>query len=191
MTAVEATAFQSRLGKRPVPVPAGVTVTLKDSRCNVKGPKGELSMALPAQVDVAQEDGALRVTSSAEASDAPRLQGLARALLANLVQGVATGYQRILELQGTGYRAELKGRSITLNLGLSHPVIVELPASVNATIPSDTKGTVIILESPDKALLGQIAATMRSYRPPEPYNGKGVRYRGEQVRRKAGKAGKK
>ena len=184
-------AMQSRLGKRPISVPAGVTVTLKASSCEVKGPKGQLGMQLPEKVAVTQEGGVLKITSSADPSDAPRLQGLARALLANLVNGVTTGYQRVLELQGTGYRAELKGRSVTLNLGLSHPVVVDLPPSVTANIPGDSKGTIIILESPDKALLGQVAATMRSYRPPEPYNGKGVRYRGEHVRRKAGKAGKK
>ena len=187
----QAQSKQSRIGKRPIPVPSGVTIKVDGSKCEVKGPKGQLSMALPEGVSVVQEGSELKVSCSAEPSDAPRLQGLGRALLNNLVVGVSSGYQRVLELQGTGYRAELAGTKMTLNLGLSHPVVVELPQGVSADIPKDSKGTVVVLESTNKAVLGQLAATIRSYRPPEPYNGKGVRYRGEQVRRKAGKAGKK
>lgn len=182
---------QSRVGKRPVPIPKGVTVKVSDGTVNVEGPKGKLSSGLPPTVTVKQEGDALLVTSSGRGADAPRWQGLSRALLVNMVQGASQGYERTLELVGTGYRAELKGQTLTLVVGLSHPVVYELPAEVKATIPGDSKGTVLHLASPNKALLGQVAATLRSFRPPEPYAGKGVRYRGEQIRRKAGKSGKK
>lgn len=182
---------QSRVGKQPIALPKGVTVALNGSKADVKGPKGQLSMTLPSSVSVKKEGEALVVSSEADGADAPRLQGLGRALLASLVKGCAEGYERTLELVGTGYRAELKGKELHLALGLSHPVVFPLPATVNAEVPKDSKGTIIILTSPDKAALGQAAATIRSYRPPEPYAGKGVRYKGEAVRRKAGKAGKK
>ncbi|HOU93641.1 MAG TPA: 50S ribosomal protein L6, partial [Polyangiaceae bacterium] len=116
--------------------------------------------------------------------------GLARALVANLVHGAAVGYSRTLELQGTGYRAELKGRTLTVLVGRSHPCVVELPEAISCEVPKDFKGTIIELSSPNKALLGQLCATIRRFRPAEPYGGKGVRFKGEQVRRKAGKAGK-
>lgn len=181
----------SRLGKRPVPIPSGVTVDIGTTKVGVQGPKGKLETALPPTVTVKKEGDTLVVQSSASGNDAPRWQGLGRALLANMVHGASQGYERTLELVGTGYRAELKGKTLHMALGLSHPVVYELPPSVTANIPGDSKGTIVHLASPDKALLGQVAATLRSYRPPEPYAGKGVRYRGEQVRRKAGKAGKK
>jgi large subunit ribosomal protein L6 len=157
----------------------------------VKGPKGSLSLALPASVDVKQEGDGLVVKSNAAPQDAARLQGLARALLANVVKGCSEGFERTLELVGVGYRAEMKGQELNLQLGLSHTVKYPIPSGVSVTIPPDTKGTVIHLASADKGLLGQVAAVIRSFRPPEPYGGKGVRYRGEQIRRKAGKAGKK
>jgi large subunit ribosomal protein L6 len=182
---------QSRLGKIPVVVPKGITVSIATGRCDVKGPKGSLSLALPESVDVRQDGDNLVVRSNAGSDDAPRLQGLARALLANVVKGCAEGFERTLELVGVGYRAELKGQEIHMQLGLSHTVKYPLPKGVTANIPADTKGTIINLASVDKALLGQVAAQLRSFRPPEPYGGKGVRYRGEQIRRKAGKAGKK
>jgi large subunit ribosomal protein L6 len=181
----------SRVGKRPIPVPKGVTVNLANGKIDVQGPKGKLAMALPKEVSVTREGDSLIVQSSAEGRDAPRWQGLSRALLANMVQGASQGYERALELVGTGYRAELKGTTLHLALGLSHPVVYPLPAGVSANVPGDSKGTIINLSSADKALLGQVCATLRSFRPPEPYAGKGVRYRGEHVRRKAGKAGKK
>jgi large subunit ribosomal protein L6 len=181
----------SRLGKRPVAVPKGVTVQITSTTIGVQGPKGKLECPLPPTATVKQDGDELRVTSSAAGRDAARWQGLCRALLANMVHGASNGYERTLELVGTGYRAELKGRTLHMALGLSHPVVYELPAAVTANVPAESKGTVVHLSSPDKALLGQVAATLRSYRPPEPYAGKGVRYRGEQVRRKAGKAGKK
>jgi large subunit ribosomal protein L6 len=180
----------SRLGKRPIIVPKGVTVTVAKDKVDVQGPKGKLSTLIPPTVTIAQKDGTLEITSSAEGRDAPRWQGLARALLASTVKGAAEGYERVLELVGTGYRAEVKGSALHLALGLSHPVVFPLPPGLTATVPGDSKGTVIVLASADKAVLGQAAATIRSFRPPEPYAGKGVRYRGENVRRKAGKAGK-
>lgn len=182
---------QSRVGKRPVPIPKGVKVEIADGKVSVQGPKGKLVQQLPPTVAVKQDGEALLITSSASGKDAPRWQGLGRALVGSMVQGAAQGYERVLELVGTGYRAELKGKNIHLALGLSHPVVFPLPDSVSANIPGDSKGTVVILTSADKGALGQACATIRSFRPPEPYAGKGVRYRGEQIRRKAGKAGKK
>jgi large subunit ribosomal protein L6 len=182
---------ESRLGKRPVVIPKGVTVDIGATKVGVQGPKGKLENNLPPTVTVSKEGETLVVKSSAPGRDAPRWQGLCRALLANMVRGASEGYERALELVGTGYRAELKGKTLVMNVGLSHQVVYELPASVTASIPGESKGTIINLASPDKAVLGQVAATLRSYRPPEPYAGKGVRYRGEQIRRKAGKAGKK
>jgi len=180
----------SRVGKRPVAVPKGVTVTVSGQRIEVQGPKGKLTQELPAGIDIKREADSVWIESSATGRDAPRLQGLGRALLASMVKGAAEGYERTLELVGTGYRAELKGKTLHFTLGLSHPVAIELPAGVTANIPGDSKGSVLMLASADKALVGQLAAKIRSFRPPEPYGGKGVRYRGEQIRRKAGKAGK-
>ncbi len=181
---------QSRLGKRPVGVPKGVTVNVTGSKVEVQGPKGKLSRELPSAIVFKKEGDNVSVDASSAGRDASRLQGLGRALLASMVKGAAEGYERILELVGTGYRCEVKGRSLTLQLGFSHPAVFDLPPEVNAVVPPDSKGTVLILTSPDKASLGQVAATIRALRPPEPYGGKGVRYRGEQIRRKAGKAGK-
>ena len=182
---------QSRIGKRPIPVPQGVTIKLGEGMIEVAGPKGKLSKELPGQVEFKREGDVLTVLSSAPGSDGPRLQGLGRALVASMVQGVAEGFTKILELVGTGYRAEVKDRTITLSVGLSHPAVCVMPDSVTATVPPDSKGSILILTSPDKAALGQLAATLRAKRPPEPYGGKGVRLRGETLRRKAGKAGKK
>jgi large subunit ribosomal protein L6 len=181
----------SRVGKRPVVLPKGVTVAVASGKVDVQGPKGKLSMALPPTVTVKQDGDKVLVTSSAEGREAARWQGLARALIASNVKGASVGYERVLELVGTGYRCEVKGSALHLALGLSHPVVFPLPAGVTAQVPADSKGTIIILNSASKAVLGQVAATVRSFRPPEPYAGKGVRYRGENVRRKAGKAGKK
>lgn len=182
---------ESRVGKRPIGVPKGVTVALDQRKIEVKGPKGTLSMQLPESVAVREENAEIWVSSDRPAPDGPRLQGLGRALLANLVQGVSAGYERTLELVGTGYRAEVKGNVVHLALGFSHPVAYELPKAVTGKVAPDSKGSVLHLESPDKAALGQAAATIRGFRPPEPYGGKGVRYRGENILRKAGKAGKK
>lgn len=180
----------SRVGKRPIVLPKGVTVAVAGGKVDVKGPKGQLSTPLPPTVNVAQAGDKLTITSSAAGREAARWQGLARALIAANVKGAAEGYERILELVGTGYRCEVKGGAVHLALGLSHPVVFPLPAGISATVPPDSKGTILILTSANKAVLGQACATIRSFRPPEPYAGKGVRYRGENVRRKAGKAGK-
>lgn len=181
---------QSRIGKRPIPVPKGVTVNVAGGKVDVQGPKGKLSRQLPPSVVVERDGDVLRILSSAAERDAARLQGLGRQLLASMVKGVSEGFERILELVGTGYRAEVRGKSVHMSLGLSHPAVVEIPTSVNAVVPPDSKGTQIVLTSADKAIVGQLAATIRSLRPPEPYGGKGVRYRGEVIRKKAGKAGK-
>ena len=181
---------KSRVGKRAVTIPKGVTVNQTGSKLDIQGPKGKLVLELPAQVAVRKDGDSWLVESSAEGRDAARLQGLSRALLASMVKGAAEGYERSLELVGTGYRAEVKGKIVTLQLGFSHPTSIELPASITGNVPPDSKGTMLVLNSADKAALGQMAATIRSLRPPEPYGGKGVRYRGETIRRKAGKAAK-
>jgi large subunit ribosomal protein L6 len=180
----------SRVGKRPIEILKGVTVTLTGRTLEVKGPKGTLKRDLVDQVEVKIEAGKVTVTSSAKGSDGARLQGMTRAHINNMVKGAAEGYTETLELVGTGYRAEVKGTTLNLALGLSHPVIFVLPGDIKAVIPADSKGTLIVLTGSDKDLMGQTAAKLRSFRPPEPYGGKGVRYKGENVRRKAGKAGK-
>lgn len=179
----------SRVGKRPVAIPAGVTVNLKDNVIDVQGPKGKLSRVLPAGVIAKKEDVGIVVTADAKGSHHARLQGLGRALINAMVEGAANGYEKILELHGTGYRCELKGRTIHFNLSLSHPASYDLPAGLDCDIPKDSKGTVVILRSADKEQIGQACASIINLRPPEPYGGKGIRHRGEQIRRKAGKAG--
>lgn len=181
----------SRVGKRPVDVPKGVTVTVKGRTVDIKGAKGQLSQDLPSTVDVKVDGSRLHITSTAPGRDGSRLQGLVRALLASMVKGAAEGYERILELKGTGYRVDLKGTTLTFALGFSHQIVFPVPKGLTATVPADSKGTVLVLQGADKALIGQTAATIRGFRPPEPYGGKGVRYRGERVREKAGKAGGK
>jgi large subunit ribosomal protein L6 len=181
---------QSRIGKRPVAVPKGVTVTVKSGEIRVEGPKGKLARTIPGGVDVAVANGNINVTSNLPGRDASRMQGLIRALIATMVKGTTEGYAKTLELRGTGYRAEVKGTTLNLSLGFSHPVVFPLPAGIKCEIPADSKGTIMNLTGADKDLMGQTAAKIRSFRPPEPYAGKGVRYQGEKVREKAGKAGK-
>jgi large subunit ribosomal protein L6 len=181
---------ESRVGKRLVPLPKGVNVAINGRQVKVEGPKGKLSLDLPPQVTAKKDGEALKVESSAGGRDARRLQGLGRALLSSMVKGASQGYEKILELVGTGYRCEVKGKTLVLQLGLSHPASIEIPPTVSAVVPPDSKGTQLVLTSADKALLGQLAATIRALRPPEPYGGKGIRYRGEFIRRKAGKAAK-
>ncbi len=180
----------SRIGKQPVTLPKGVTATISSSDVHVKGPKGALSRKLPERTKIAQQGDLLNVTSDAPGRAAPRLQGLARALLANMVTGVSVGYEKRLELHGTGYRAELKGKTLFCSLGFSKQIEYPVPDGIDVDIPKDTKGTLVILRGADKEVVGQTAATIRAFRPPEPYGGKGVRYKGERVREKAGKAGK-
>lgn len=184
------TSKTSRVGKRPIDVPKTVTVTIKDRTVDVKGPKGQLSRPLTESVSVKTEGARLHVESNAPGRDGSRLQGLMRAIIASMVKGAAEGYERILELKGTGYRVELKGTTLHFALGFSHPIAFPLPKGITGTIPADSKGTVLVLNGADKELIGQTAAKIRGFRPPEPYGGKGVRYRGERVREKAGKAGK-
>lgn len=181
---------QSRVGKRPVVLPKGVTVNVKGSTVEVQGPKGKLAKDFPSAIKISKDGEAVKIVADASPRELARLQGLGRALLASMVKGTAEGYEKILELVGTGYRCEVKGRSINFSLGFSHPTKFDLPAQVTAVVPPDSKGTVLILSSPDKEVLGQAAATIRGIRPPEPYGGKGIRYRGETIRKKAGKAGK-
>ncbi len=192
----------SRIGKKPVELPKGVTVTVANGSIEVKGPKGTLSRALAPEVEVTVKDGVAHVTAKAdvEATIASRLSGTARSHLFNAVQGVTQGYKRGLKLEGTGYKAELKGQSLTLSLGLSHPVVFDVPKTLNVVIPGDSKNTVLLLETVDKDLLGQSVAKLQSFRPPEPYKGKGVRLMKDgsssvapdliKIRQKAGKAGK-
>jgi large subunit ribosomal protein L6 len=180
----------SRVGKRPIDLPKGVTAVVNNRKIDVKGPKGQLSRVITDRVEIKVDAGKLVVTSDAPGRDASRLQGLMRALVAGMVKGVADGYEKQLELKGTGYRAELKGTTLHFALGFSHPVVYPLPQGITATIPADSKGTLVILNGADKETIGQTAAKIRGFRPPEPYGGKGVRYKGERVREKAGKAGK-
>jgi large subunit ribosomal protein L6 len=180
----------SRVGKRPVAVPKGVTLTITGATVSAQGPKGKLAFELPPNV-IAKRDGeSVSIESSAPGRDGARLQGLGRALLASVLKGTSVGYETILELVGTGYRCEVKGKTVTLQLGYSHPCVIELNPAISGVVPPDSKGTQLVLTSADKGLLGQTAATIRDLRPPEPYGGKGVRYRGENIRRKAGKAAK-
>lgn len=180
----------SRVGKRPITLPKGVTVTIAGPKVDVKGPKGALTREIAGGVEIKNESGALQVVSNADGRDASRLQGLYRALVASMVKGVAEGYEKQLELRGTGYRVEAKGTTLHFALGFSHPVVYPLPKGITATIPPESKGTLLILNGADKEVIGQTAAKIRGFRPPEPYGGKGVRYKGEVVREKAGKAGK-
>ena len=190
MDTAASTSKTSRIGKRPIELPKGVSATVSGKSIEIKGPKGSLSKPITDTVSIKSDAGKLHVSSTAPGRDASRLQGLVRALVAAAVKGVADGYEKILELKGTGYRVELKGTTLTFALGYSHPVVYPLPKGITATIPADSKGTVLVLNGADKELIGQTAAKIRGFRPPEPYGGKGVRYRGERVREKAGKAGK-
>lgn len=185
-----ATLRQSRVGKRPVALPGGVTAAVSGSQIQVKGPKGQLSRDIPNGVSVKVDGSNVVVTPQAPGRNGPRLQGLMRALIQGMVDGAATGYTRTLQLVGTGYRAEVKGTKLNLSLGFSHPVNFELPTGIKAEVPGDSKGTIIVLTGADKQVIGQTAAKIRNFRPPEPYGGKGVRFQGERVRQKAGKAGK-
>ncbi|MBW4484297.1 MAG: 50S ribosomal protein L6 [Tildeniella torsiva UHER 1998/13D] len=178
----------SRIGKRPIPVPAKVSITIDGQDIQVKGPKGELSRTLPSGVVVLQDGETLLVNRKDDSRLARERHGLCRTLVANMVEGVSNGYQKRLEIQGIGYRAQLQGRNLNLSLGYSHPVVFEPPAGIEFVVENNTN---VVISGIDKELVGNIAASIRASRPPEPYKGKGVRYAGEQVRRKAGKSGKK
>ncbi|HEX4683736.1 MAG TPA: 50S ribosomal protein L6 [Gemmatimonadaceae bacterium] len=178
----------SRIGKLPVTVPAGVTVTVDGNTVKVKGPKGELSHRLPSGITIDKTDNTLNVSRASEETSHKSLHGLTRSLVANMVEGVTTGYRKQLEITGVGYKAEVRPYGLQLSLGFSHTIEFRAPAGIKLTAPQPTAVTI---EGFDKALVGQVAAEIRGLRPPEPYKGKGIRYAGEVIRRKAGKAGGK
>jgi large subunit ribosomal protein L6 len=177
----------SRIGRRPIAIPAGVEIDLRGAHITVRGPKGELQRTLPAAMRVRVDDGEVTVERPSEAKPHRELHGLTRTLVANMVEGVTNGYRKSLEISGVGYRAQKVGENLQLSLGYSHPVDVEAPAGISFEVETPTRLSVVGI---DKELVGQVAARVRSKRKPEPYKGKGVRYVGEQVRRKAGKTGK-
>ncbi|MEM6450915.1 MAG: 50S ribosomal protein L6 [Cyanobacteria bacterium P01_D01_bin.105] len=177
----------SRIGKKPVPVPKGVTVTIDGQKVTVKGSKGELSRDLPNSISFVQEGDEIVVSKKNDSRVARQCYGLTRTLIANMVEGVSNGYEKKLEIQGVGYRASLQGQKLVLALGYSHPVEFEPPPGITFAVEKNTNLTVTGI---DKEVVGNTAARIRAARPPEPYKGKGVRYAGEQIRRKAGKAGK-
>ena len=177
----------SRIGRLPITVPSSVDVTIDGRQLTVKGPKGTLSRSLHPDITVSREDGTFVVTRPTEQKTHKQLHGLTRTLVNNMVLGVTDGYRKGLEITGVGYRATLNGRKLTLNLGYSHPIEIEPPEGISFEVENPTRLAVVGI---DKELVGQIAAQVRSTRKPEPYKGKGVRYAGEVVRRKAGKAGK-
>jgi len=174
----------SRIGRKPIAVPDAVTVELAPGRVAVKGPKGELAQALSTDMKVEQADGALTVARPTDRGEHRALHGLTRSLIANMVEGVTEGFEKRLEIQGVGYRAQLKGKNLELALGYSHPVAIEAPEGIEFEVPQPTE---IVVRGIDKQLVGQVAADIRKRRPPEPYKGKGIRYRGEHVARKVGK----
>jgi large subunit ribosomal protein L6 len=174
----------SRIGRRPIEVPAGVTVEIGPGRVKVAGPLGELEQAIPARISVEQADGVLNVTRPTDRGPDRALHGLTRTLVANMVEGVTNGFTKQLDIIGVGYRATLKGDDLELALGFSHPVVVTPRPGISFEVPAPTQ---IIVKGTDKQVVGQTAAEIRKVRPPEPYKGKGVRYKDEQVRRKVGK----
>lgn len=175
----------SRIGKKEITLPEKVEIKLEDSGISVEGPKGKLEWNLPAGIAVTQEDGTLQVTRVSEERTIRALHGTSRSLIANMIEGVSNGFVRELEIQGVGFRAAVKGKDLDLSLGFSHPVLHPIPDALTVTVEDNTK---IKVEGIDKQLVGQFAADVRSYYPPEPYKGKGVRYKGEHVRRKQGKS---
>ena len=176
----------SRIGKKPVAIPSGVTVKIDGTTVHVKGPKGELEQTFRPEMEIAQENGTIVIRRPSDQKTHRALHGLTRALIANMVTGVSEGYRRGLEIIGVGYRAEKKGKNLVLSVGYSHLVEYPEPAGITLTAPTPTT---VLIEGIDKQRVGQVAAELRSVRPPEPYKGKGIRYQGEQVRRKAGKTG--
>ncbi len=174
----------SRIGRKPVAVPEAVSVEIGTGTIAVKGPKGELNQVFSQDMAVAQEDGTIVVSRPTDRGEHRALHGLTRSLIANMVEGVTDGFEKRLEIQGVGYRANLKGKNLELALGFSHPVSIAAPDGIEFEVPQPTE---IIVRGIDKQLVGQTAADIRKRRPPEPYKGKGIRYKGEQVLRKVGK----
>jgi large subunit ribosomal protein L6 len=178
----------SRIGKKPIPLPKGVTVTVEGNTVKVKGPKGELQRTVHPELKIALENGELTVTRPSDEARHKALHGLSRTLVANMIEGTAKGFQKTLELVGVGYKAEKRPYGLQLALGYSHAIEFRAPKGITLSAPQPTQ---IVIDGADKEVVGQVAAEIRSLRPPEPYKGKGVKYLGEQIRRKAGKAGGK
>ena len=177
----------SRIGRTPVIIPAGVDVTIEGRHVTVKGPRGTLSLTVAEPIDVSQADGVINVTRPSDEGEIRALHGLSRSLIANMVTGVTSGYSKTMEIVGVGYRVQAKGQGLEFALGFSHPVPVTPPEGITLRVESPTR---FVVEGNDKQQVGEVAANIRKIRKPEPYKGKGVRYQGEQVRRKVGKAGK-
>jgi large subunit ribosomal protein L6 len=177
----------SRVGKKPIEIPAGVTVTLDNNHVTVKGPKGELSRTFHSDIEIKVEENVINISRPTDNKEHRALHGTTRAILANMVEGVSKGFERGLELVGVGYRASKQGNKLVLNVGYSHPVEIEAEKGLEIEVPSNTK---IVIKGTDKERVGALAANIRDVRPPEPYKGKGIRYEGEYVRRKEGKTGK-
>jgi large subunit ribosomal protein L6 len=174
----------SRIGRQPIEIPSGVSVSLSPGRVMVNGPLGELSQQVPDRMKIEQENGTVTVSRPTERGDDRALHGLTRSLIANMVEGVMNGFSKRLEIQGVGYRASLRGTDLELNVGYSHPVVLKAPQGITFEVPTPTE---VIVKGIDKQQVGQTAAEVRKVRPPEPYKGKGIRYEGEYVRRKVGK----
>jgi large subunit ribosomal protein L6 len=174
----------SRIGRKPIPVPTGVSVSISPEEVRVNGPRGELSERIPRDITVAQDGEDLVVTRPTDRGEHRALHGLTRSLVANMVEGVTSGYQKTLEIQGVGYRAALRGRDLELALGFSHPVAIKAPEGIEFEVPQPTR---VVVKGISKQLVGETAANIRKRRPPEPYKGKGIRYEGEYVARKVGK----
>jgi large subunit ribosomal protein L6 len=178
----------SRIGRMPVEVPQGVTVNIKGSHVRVKGPKGQLEHTFPAAMKISFKDGVLTVDRPSDEQTHRALHGMTRALINNMVTGVTDGFEKVLEINGVGYRAELSGKKLIINVGYSHPVEVDPPEGI--TFEVEPRARLIKVQGYDKKAVGQVAADIRKIRPPEPYKGKGIKYLDERIRRKAGKAGK-
>ena len=178
----------SRIGRLPVVIPNGVEVEIKGASVHVKGPRGELQQTFPASMEISLNEGAIEVKRPSDERTHRSLHGMTRALINNMVVGVSTGFEKVLEVNGVGYRAEIQGKNLVLYVGYSHPVVMEPPTGIS--FDADMKTRQIKVKGYDKALVGQIAADIRKVRPPEPYQGKGIKYLDEKIRRKAGKAGK-
>ena len=178
----------SRIGKKAIPLPKGVTVTVEGNTVKVKGPKGELQRTVHPELSIALENNELTVSRPSDETRHQALHGLTRPLVANMVEGTSTGFRKTLELVGVGYKAEARAYGLQLALGYSHPIEYKAPKGIKLTAPIPTQ---ILIDGADKEMVGQVAAEIRSFRKPEPYKGKGIKYQGEQIRRKAGKAGGK
>jgi large subunit ribosomal protein L6 len=174
----------SRIGKKPIPVPQGVTVSLGPGRVSVNGPRGELEQAVSTRMEIVEQDATLVVSRPTDRGTDRAVHGLTRSLVANMVEGVTQGFEKRLEIQGVGYRAKLAGKALELSVGYSHPVTIQAPDGIEFEVPQPTQ---VIVRGIDKQLVGEIASRIRRVRPPEPYKGKGIRYAGEQVKRKVGK----